>query len=204
MLPSSPNPSSPPPLHSMISAAYLTRSEAPISQNNGNILHIPPPQYLLLGDSRVRFLSIPNCVTYSYSGAKILDLLHYIPNTLQQHPSVHTVIINAGINDIRCKQSAKMRTDYEAIAVSIEDLGKNCIFSGLFPTLYHSSESFSRLYSIDKWLCNFCQACGYGYIDLFDSFWKRTRLYRDKLHPNDEGLKTLASKISSHLTNIDI
>ena len=76
-----------------------------------------------------------------------------------------------------------------------------CIFSGLIPTLHHSTDKFSRLFSADEWLFKFCQSMGYGFIPNFNDFWNTPGLYRDLLHPNKAGLTVLAKNISNHLIN---
>ena len=191
-----------PPTPSLESVSLHTRSAASLSMETSP--EPPPlgPEYVLLGDSVVRYATIPNCVTYSFSGAKVLDLREHLPHILHRHPSVHTVIVHAGLNDIRtrCTQSAKLYSDYEVLANEIEDMGKFCFFSGLIPTLQKSPEIFSRIYSADNWLRNFCLACGYGYSSNFDLFWKNPSLYRDSLHPNNDGIKILAKQISSYLS----
>ena len=95
-----------------------------------------------------------------------------------------------------------MRKEYEALANSIESQNKKCMFSGLLPTLHTHSELFSRLFSTDNWIRNFCIACGYGYIDNFDSFWNIPKLFHDKIHLNNKGKKILASNIISQLSKL--
>lgn len=171
-----------------------------------------PPDYILVGDSIVRYVPIPKGISYSFSGAKVLDLVKHIPTIVERYPSAHTVIVHVGINDIRCRQSIdqretygyfKLTADYEALAAKIEKLGKKCIFSGPIPTLRGSSETFSRIYSADQWLRNFCSACGYGYISHFDSFWTEEKLYKyDRLHPNHKGITVLAKNFSCHISTL--
>ena len=192
---------SPPP--SISPSPPLSSAATAASTANASCLLFPSPECILVGDSMVRAVAIPHGITYSFSGAKILDLLVHIPAIIERHPSAHTVIVHVGTNDIRCRQSIKLRDEYELLAVTIESLGKICIFSGLIPTLRRSSEMFSRLYSADQWLSNFCLACGYGYINHFDSFWNRIDLYKhDNLHPNNKGTTVLATNFSCHLSSL--
>ena len=146
-------------------------------------------------------LSFTLLFPYSFSGAKLSDLRAHIPHILQRHPTAHTVILHGGINDIkdRCVQSAALYSDYKALAREIKNQGKCCLFSGLIPTLHKSPELFGRIYSAHNWLRNFCHIEGYEYCSNFDIFWKNPVLYRDALHPNNEGIKGLANNIASHL-----
>uniref|UniRef100_A0A667WZR1 SGNH hydrolase-type esterase domain-containing protein n=1 Tax=Myripristis murdjan TaxID=586833 RepID=A0A667WZR1_9TELE len=150
-------------------------AQAASTANGSSLFRSQPPQYILIGDSMVRSVPIPNGITYSFSG----------------------------VNDLRCRQSTKLHADYELLAETIERLGKICIFSRLIPTLRRGSEMFSRLYSANQWLSNFCAACGYGFINNFDSLWKKTHLYRyDNLHLNNKGISVLASHLSNHLSSL--
>ena len=164
-----------------------------------SVLNQPPIKYILLGDSIIRGVAIPNCITYSYSGAKILDLERFLESLIEKHPLATTIIIHIGINDIKRKESIKIGTDFEHLATTIESLGKTCIFSGLIPAATSSSELFSRIYATNQWLKNFCSACGFGFVENFETFWKKSSLYRDRFHPNHNGQKTLTSNIQSHL-----
>ena len=144
----------------------------------------------------------PSPIVSHFSGAKIKDLITHIPDIIRLNQSVHSVIVHVGLNDIKARntQSADLRNDYEALANLIESLNKKCLFSGLLPTLHNHSEIFSRLFSADNWIRNFCVACGYGYIDNFDSFWNIPKLFQDKIHLNNKGKKILATNIATQLS----
>ncbi|KAM3585323.1 uncharacterized protein V6R79_014362 [Siganus canaliculatus] len=49
--------------------------------NASAALHIPPPQYILVGDSIVRSVALQNGITYAFPGAKNMDLYDHIPAT---------------------------------------------------------------------------------------------------------------------------
>lgn len=188
-------------------SAANTAHMAPASTGNvktGNAtpLLFPSPERILVGDSMVRNVAIPNGITYSFSGAKVIDILYRIPSIIERHPSAHIVIVHCGVNDLRCRQSFKLRQEYELLITTIQSLGKTCIVSGLIPTLRRGMEMFSRLYSADQWLDNFSSACGHEYINNFDLFWKKPHLYKhDNLHLNSKGIQVLATNISHHLSS---
>ncbi|KAL7373121.1 hypothetical protein ABVT39_027882 [Epinephelus coioides] len=180
-----------------------TANEATANVANASSSLLAPPEFILIEDSIIRYVPVLNGITYSFSGATVSDLHEKILDIIECHPSAHTVIVHAGVCDIRCRQSIKLHENYKALGTMIDSLGKTCIFSGLIPSLRRSSEFFSRLYSADQWLRHFCTACGYGYISHFDSFWTDSGLYKhDKLHPNSNGVTVLASNISCHLSNL--
>ena len=161
----------------------------------------PPPEVILVGDSIVRGVSIPNGITYSFSGAKVLDLMLYLPEIVVTHPTAHTIVVHASVNDVRYGHSfSKLKRDYEVLGKMIEHvLGKVCIFSGPIPMRHHLAESSSRLCAIDQWLANFCKEVEYGFIPNFNVFCKMHRLFkRDGLHPNYKGQCAFINNLHSH------
>lgn len=174
----------------------VTSTEPETRGENSDIIKHPPIKYIILGDSVIRNVALPNSITYSYSGATIQDLVMHIPVIVDEHPSAHSIIVHVGINDIRrIRQSVKLQEDFELLSTTVESLGKICILSGILPPAGHGSELFSRIYSANVWLENFCLACGYSFINHFDTFWNKDNLYRDKIHLNKKGLDALGSNI---------
>ena len=129
------------------------------------VLRSPTPQYILIGDSMIRSVAIPNGITYSFPAAKILDLHKHIPVIVDRHLSAHTILVHCSVNKLRCRQSTKLRMEYQQLAYLIESLGRTCIFTGLIPSPRRGSEFFSRLFSINQWLSDFCSACRFGFIN---------------------------------------
>ncbi|XDV10990.1 hypothetical protein PO909_000066 [Leuciscus waleckii] len=106
------------------------------------------PQVLLLGDSSIKRIKLPACITYCLSNGKIGDFIKLLPK-------LKIVIIHTGINEIMDRQSARLHSDLEELCFQIESLGKRCILSGPFPSPSMGSEYFSRLYGLHQWLCHF-------------------------------------------------
>lgn len=106
------------------------------------------PEVLLVGDSIIRFVEVPNGITYRLPGAKILDIVELAPTLIDRHPTALTIIVHLGTNDIRLRQSVKLQRDFETLSVTIESLGKTCIFSGPIPTVKKFCENFSRIFSM--------------------------------------------------------
>ena len=71
------------------------------------------PQLLLLGDSIVKEIRLPEAITYSLSDGKVSDFVLLLPKLLDLHPSVKSVIVHAGANDVMDRQSAKLYQDFE-------------------------------------------------------------------------------------------
>ena len=136
----------------------------------------------------MRFVNLPGAVTYCLSGGKTADFIELIPILLDFHPSIHTVISHSGTNDVMSRHSSKLHYDLESLAITVESLGRRFILSGPIPSLSKSSERFSRLFSLHKWMENFSTATGLSSISHFDSFWTKRVLFKhDGLHLNKRG-----------------
>ena len=147
------------------------------------------PEILVIGVSITRFIKLPCGITYCFSGCKVSDFSLHIPALLDRHPTVHTVIVHVGTNDIMSRQSIKLQSDFESLTLTLESLGKTCILTGPIPSPGKGSERFSRLLSLHCWLINFCTATGHEFVNNFDSFWHRGDLYKkDTIHPNSDGV----------------
>uniref|UniRef100_A0A671TMH6 SGNH hydrolase-type esterase domain-containing protein n=1 Tax=Sparus aurata TaxID=8175 RepID=A0A671TMH6_SPAAU len=150
------------------------------------------PELLIVGDSIVRYLTLPGAITYCLSGGKVVYIVELIPTLIDLHPSVKFVLAHVGTNDVMARNSSKLHADLESLCYTVESLGRRCLMSGPIPTFSKNSERFSRLFSLHIWLKNFCSAAGYDFISNFDYFWTNSSLYRsDGLHPNRKGTKQL-------------
>jgi hypothetical protein len=153
-----------------------------------------PPEILILGDSIIRNVHLPGSITYCLSGGITTDFIEWIPVLIDLHPSVHTVLLHTGTNDVMSRRSCKLYLDLESLIHTVESLGKRCVLSGPIPTLLKSSERFSRLFSLHTWMQNFTTATGLGFISNFDYFWTERDLFKfDGLHLNRKGSERLTS-----------
>ncbi|XP_073320704.1 uncharacterized protein [Pagrus major] len=117
-----------------------------------------PPEILIIGDSIIRNVHLPGSITYCLSGGITTDFIELIPVLIDLHPSVHTVLLHTGTNDVMSRRSCKLYHDLESLIHTVESLGKRCVLSGPIPTLLKSSERFSRLFSLHTWMQNFTTA----------------------------------------------
>ena len=151
------------------------------------------PEVIVIGDSIVRSVTIPNAITYCLSGAKVAELIEISPILVDRHPSAHTYVFHVGSNDVLNRESIRLRLNLESLVATIEGLGKNCVFSGPIPAPQKSSEHFSRIWALHEWLKTLCTSTGHGFISNFDCFWTRNGLFKaDGLHPNGRGASEMA------------
>ncbi len=150
----------------------------------------------------VHFVELSKGLTYCFVGAKILDIVLYIPAIIELHPSACPVFVHVGTNDVKYKQSIKLQCDMEFLALTVESLGKQCVISGPIPTLRKGCEGFSWLFSFNQWLQGLCSATSFSFLDHVDVFWNRRDLYeRDHLRHNKKGTHLLTAKIVLFLYN---
>ena len=154
------------------------------------------PSVLVLGTSMVRHVRVRNAVTSCHPGAQVLDIKESAPNLLSLHPSVSTVVLHAGTNDLKLEQSEKLKLDFISLISSILTSNKQCIVSGPFSPPRFGSMKYSRLRSLHIFLKKHCMDNKIPYVDNFTSFFRRPELFkRDRLHPNALGSKLLSSNI---------
>ena len=149
-------------------------------------------QLLVVRDSIVRNVKLPGAFTYCLSGGKTSDFSELIPALLDVHPSVHTVLVHTGTNDVMSREPFKLQSELSSLVDTIQSLGKRCVLSGPLGDLFNSSERFSRLLSLHTWMQNYCSATDVDFISNFDYFWNQRDFFkRDRLHPNIKGTATL-------------
>lgn len=112
------------------------------------------------------------------------------PQYSVRHPSAHIVIVHMLTNDVMHQ--------LESLAVTIQSMGKTCIFLAPSPLL-QKDLIVSAVYSLHEWLKYFCNATGHGFISNFDYFWNRHDLYK----PNLKGTKKLQNFIQHIAFNFD-
>ena len=151
----------------------------------------PPPTVLIIGDSMVRNIHIPNAITYCYPGANTKFILDRLPIILASiPPTIKQLVLHVGVND---RQSVETRKNFEHILDLLLGCGKQIFISGPIPLLRRGEERFSRLLDMHYWLQAVCSSCGIIYIHNFHLFWARPVFYsRDGLHPSVQGNNSLS------------
>lgn len=182
--------------------------QSPVQQppkNNGRTGNSKPHEnngVLIIGDSIVRHV---NCgLTRGKSqvcclpGARVSNIAQQIPSILNKHQNIETIIVHAGVNDIRLRQSEVLKEHFITLVNCIKDKSQKTriIISGPLPTYKRGCEPYSRLLSLNAWLRWWCAEQNMSFIDNWDVFWERPCLYRrDGLHPNRHGAMVLSDNI---------
>lgn len=156
----------------------------------------PGPSVLVLGSSMVRHVRVRNAYTSCHPGALVLDINRSAPNIIRHYPSASTVVIHAGINDLKLEQSEKLKDDFITLINTIHSSNKQCIISGPLPPPRFGNVKYSRLRLLHVWLKTYCMLNRIPSVDNFLTFFNRPGLFKkDRLHPNIPGSRLLSQNI---------
>ncbi len=92
------------------------------------------PEILIVGDSVVRYLTLPGAITYCLSCGKVVDIIELIPTPIDLHPIVNIALMHVRMNDIVARNCSKLHADLESLRYTVESQGK-CLMSGPIPPL---------------------------------------------------------------------
>ncbi|KAK3508961.1 hypothetical protein QTP70_015384 [Hemibagrus guttatus] len=162
---------------------------------------------VIIGDSivwHVRATAAKGKVhTRCLPGARVLDVSAQVPAILKKN--IRAVVLHAGTNDIRLRQTEILKKDFRSLVEKVRTTSPTTriIVSGPLPTFQRGIERFSRLFAFNEWLQSWCQDQKLPFVDNWNLFWERPRLYRpDGLHPSRVGAAVLSDNISRSLRTI--
>ncbi|CAM4526736.1 unnamed protein product [Leuciscus chuanchicus] len=128
-----------------------------------------------------------------------------VPEILNGDERVGAVVLHAGTNDIRLRQTEVLKKDYRSLIETVRSTSPETtiIVSGPLPTYRLGHERFSRLFALNEWLMSWCNEQRLLFVNNWNLFWERPRLFRaDGLHPSRIGAALLSDNISKALHTI--
>ncbi|KAK3531069.1 hypothetical protein QTP70_009452 [Hemibagrus guttatus] len=138
-------------------------------------------------------------------GARVLDVSAQLPTILKKN--IGAVVLHAGTNDIRLRQTEILKKDFRSLVEKVRTTSPTTmiIVSGPLPAFQRGIERFSRLFAFNEWLQSWCQDQKLPFVDNWNLFWERPRLYHpDGLHPSRVGAAVLSDNhlqdTTHHLT----
>uniref|UniRef100_A0A9J7ZVL3 SGNH hydrolase-type esterase domain-containing protein n=2 Tax=Cyprinus carpio TaxID=7962 RepID=A0A9J7ZVL3_CYPCA len=165
---------------------------------------------VFVGDSIVRhvhaMLAEGNVHTHCFPGARVLDISAQIPVILKGEESIGAVVLHAGVNDTTQQQTETLKRDFRSLIETVRSTtpAATIIVSGPLPTYQRGHERFSRLFALNEWLLSWCKEQKLLFVNNWNLFWERPRLFRaDGLHPSRVGSELLSDNISRTLHSID-
>ncbi len=143
--------------------------------------------------------------THCFPGARVLDVSAQIPAILKDDESVAAVGIDAGVNDTKPRQTETLKRDFRSLIETVHSTlpAMTIIMSGPLSTYRRGHERFSRLFALNEWLLSWCKDQKLLFVNDWNLFWERPRLFRaDDLHPSRVGAELLSDNISKMLRSI--
>uniref|UniRef100_A0A3P9HW64 SGNH hydrolase-type esterase domain-containing protein n=1 Tax=Oryzias latipes TaxID=8090 RepID=A0A3P9HW64_ORYLA len=113
-----------------------------------------PPGSFVVGTSMVRHVRVDGSRTFCHPGALVRDITNSAHQLSLRNPSTHTIIVHAGVNDLKFQQSETLKKDFITLIHSIKQLDKQCIISGPLPSPRFGDIKFSRLRQLHIWCYN--------------------------------------------------
>ena len=156
-----------------------------------------PPSVLVVGTSMVRHVAVHGGRTFCHPGSRVTEITSSALQLSAQHNSASTLVLEAGINDLKNHQSEVLKQDFVSLVDRLLDTGKRLIISGPLPPPRYGDVTTSRLRQLHLWLKGYCLGKSIPFVDNFAAFLNRPHLFkRDGLHPNQEGSRLLSVNIN--------
>ncbi|KAK7134632.1 hypothetical protein R3I93_017915 [Phoxinus phoxinus] len=153
---------------------------------------------VIIGSSMVRHVRSTSgkgmVRTHCFPGARVLDAAAQVPEILNGDERDGAVVLHAGVNDIRLRQTEVLKRDYRSLIETVRRTSPEAkiVVSGPLPTYRQGQERFSRLFALNEWLMSWCNEQRLLFVNNWNLFWERPRLYRaDGLHPSRVGAAVL-------------
>ena len=154
------------------------------------------PSVLVVGTSMVRHVAAHSGRTFCHPGATVNEVASSALKLSEQHSLASTLVLEAGINDLKNQQSEVLKQDYISLVDRLLDTGKRLIIAGPLPPPRYGDVTTSRLRQLHLWLKGYCLKKSIPFVDNFTAFLNRPSLFkRDGLHPNQEGSRLLSVNI---------
>ncbi|XP_052445150.1 uncharacterized protein LOC127986931 isoform X1 [Carassius gibelio] len=164
---------------------------------------------VIIGDSIVRHVSATlaegKVHTHCLPGARVLDVSAQIPAILKDGESPRAVVLHAGVNDTTLRQTETLKRDFRSLIETVRSTtpAATIVVSGPLPTYRRGHERFSRLFALNEWLLSWCKEQKLLFVNNWNLFWERPRLFRaDGLHPSRIGAELLSDNISRTLRSM--
>ncbi len=142
---------------------------------------------------------------YSFPGACVLDVSVQIPAILKDDESIAAVVIHVRVNDTKLRQTETLKRDFRSLIEMVRSTSPamTIIVSGPLPTYRRGHERFSRRFALNEWLLSWCKDQKLLFVNNWNLFWERPRLFRaDGLHPSRVLAELLSDNISRKLRSI--
>lgn len=188
------------------------RSKTNSEQASGSRTQVDQPNAIIIGDSMVRGLRMPNSTTFVYGGATIERIISKISSTLPKDNTVKYLAVHVGTNNVKHDGQAEIIDKFDLLCKEIQNAirrprGTEVILSGI----YHRADSPAmnrKIAAVNNALELLCERYGFIFMENNDTAANSARIYKaDGLHLNQHGFVAFQnrllrhSKLHSHPTN---
>ena len=141
--------------------------------------HGPSPRHLVIGDSLIRNVKLPNSITICKGGAKPRDLIAHIRRegiTCQHYQFIETITICCGTNSVGNPyiDMESIKSDYDMLLREIIGLFPNARIAlfNIPPRSYSTPIVVDRIFEFNNFLFHISQSCypNISFINLFREF----------------------------------
>lgn len=157
------------------------------------------PQTLIVGDFAIKDaknMCSKNTKVLCFPKDTVSDLAGRIIDIVAAHPTVKSVILHIGANDVVKQQSEVLKRDFIELFATVNSLNVEVFISGPLPPVRRGAERFSRLLALNTWLSTVCAIYSVCFINNFFLFWERRHLFKaDGLCLNKSGVKLFLSNV---------
>lgn len=158
---------------------------------------------LVIGSSIVRDVKLPEVSVTCLPGARMGNIEGRLRLLKQGGKRFRRVVIHAGGNDVRRKQSEVLKVQVAAVCDLAKSMSDSVVFSGPLPNLT-DDEMYSRHLSFNRWLSSWSKHNDVAFIDNWSSFWGKSGLIsRDGIHPTIKGSNLLSKNMADCLKQSD-
>ena len=133
----------------------------------------------------VRHMAAHSDQTFCHPGASVKEVASSALKLSEQHSAASTLVLKAGINNLKNHQLEVLKWDYVSLVDRLLDTGKRLIIVGPLPPPRYGDVTTSRFRQLHLWLKGYCLTKSIPFVDNFATFLNRPSLFeRDGLHPN--------------------
>lgn len=173
--------------------AHQLRAPSPLSHASKQENHTCA-SVLLVGTSMIRHVALHGGRTFCHPGTWVKEVTTSALQLSEQHCTASTMVLEAGINNLRFQQSEILKQDFATMIDRLLATEKRLMISG---PPRQGDIITSRLRQLHLRLKGYCLMKSIPFVDNIFVFLNRPHLFKSNgLHPNQEGSRLQSVNIN--------